>query len=118
MTIYVVVDGEYSDYHICGIFSSRELANKYREDCKPREGGEIEEWKVDEHVGKIKRTLYRCEMPGARTWDFDQIDLPSLRVPEKNITIVGDKFWADSYVSSEHARKLGVEEEQRRLRER
>ncbi|MBR2248771.1 MAG: hypothetical protein IJ880_17455 [Bacilli bacterium] len=46
MTVYVVTDGEYSDYHIVGIFSDREKA----EICvaiKTEDGG-VEEWDVDD----------------------------------------------------------------------
>lgn len=29
MTVYVVTEGDYSDYHICAVFSSREQAQRY-----------------------------------------------------------------------------------------
>ncbi len=45
--IYVVTDGDYSDYHICGLFSKKELAQKYIDaqgkDFPPR----IEPWTLD-----------------------------------------------------------------------
>lgn len=41
--VYIVVDGEYSDYHICQVFKTEELANKYIQEC----GGDIEEYELD-----------------------------------------------------------------------
>ena len=44
--IYLVTEGEYSDYHIEGVFSSRELAEEYISgDCKD---GSIEEYYLDD----------------------------------------------------------------------
>ena len=44
--IYLVTEGEYSGYHIEGVFSSRELAEKYISgDCKD---GSIEEYYLDD----------------------------------------------------------------------
>ena len=45
MNVYVVTTGDYSDYHIEAIFSTKELADEY-----VRRGGEeynVEEWELD-----------------------------------------------------------------------
>ena len=39
MTVFVVTEGEYSDYHICAIFATEEEAKAFG-------GGDIAEWKV------------------------------------------------------------------------
>lgn len=40
MMVYVVTDGDYSDYHIVGVFSTKEAAEASR-------GGDVEEWQLD-----------------------------------------------------------------------
>lgn len=51
MTLYVVTEGEYSDYHIVGIYSTKEQAEKVK---KYRSGlyeyPDIEEWELDANV--------------------------------------------------------------------
>jgi len=113
--VYVVTNGEYSDYQIEGVFSTRALAEAYESLRGP---SVIEEWPIDEKVGQVKRTMFRYEMPTDRAWDIDVLDSPTKRTPDNFITTVrGEMFWADSYVSAEHARDLAVKEQQRRLRE-
>lgn len=48
--IYVVTSGEYSDYHICAVFSAKEKAVDYVEQHGTRY--DIEEYNVDEEVVK------------------------------------------------------------------
>jgi len=50
VTVYVVLAGEYSDYSLEGVFSSREKAEKFAERWdpgKPYSVVRIEEWVVD-----------------------------------------------------------------------
>ena len=56
-TISAVTEGEYSDYSIRGIFSTRELAQAF---VDGRGGDDIQEWGVDEYAGWNKRTHFRC----------------------------------------------------------
>lgn len=49
-TIYVVTDGEYSDYHICGVFDNNDLANKF---CD-KFGGGIEEWDLNPYTVELQ----------------------------------------------------------------
>lgn len=44
-TVYVVTDGEYSDYHICGIYSTKELAECSKE---LHRADNIEQYKLDD----------------------------------------------------------------------
>ena len=49
MTLYVLTSGEYSDYHIEGIYSTREQAERYKR-LFPRDdyyAADIEEWETD-----------------------------------------------------------------------
>lgn len=112
--IYVVTSGEYSDYHIDAIVSTKELAKIY---CNGSES-DIEEWEMDGEVGKECRVVYRCQMPGGDCWTYSHFDLPTKRTPDEPISEYGSGFVADSYVSQEHARKLAIEEWQKRLREK
>lgn len=59
-TIYAVNSGEYSDYGINGLFSTRENAEKYME-AFPKSGyggyNDIEEWELDQYISEIDRGL-------------------------------------------------------------
>lgn len=52
MTIYVVTSGDYSDYHICGVFSTQEKAQQYIKvdagNTDFEENYRIEQYKLDE----------------------------------------------------------------------
>lgn len=50
-TLYVVTEGDYSAYHIVGIYSTRENAEIVRK----KFNGEIAEWKVDDGADEICR---------------------------------------------------------------
>jgi hypothetical protein len=52
-TIFVTTEGEYDDYKITGVFSSREKAENWLRVCCDAEEPNIEEWKLD-HYTKIK----------------------------------------------------------------
>jgi hypothetical protein len=43
-TIYIVTDGDYSDYHICGVYSTKKLAKKAQE---LHMASSIEEYEID-----------------------------------------------------------------------
>ncbi len=49
-TVYAVTDGEYSDYSVRGIFSTKEKAELYAKAFR----GDVNEWPVDPVVGMIK----------------------------------------------------------------
>jgi hypothetical protein len=44
-TIYIVTDGDYSDYSIYGVFSTEKNAERFRDHCCLT--GNIEEWELD-----------------------------------------------------------------------
>jgi len=125
VTIYIVTEGEYSDYHIEGTFSTEALAEGYIA-AKGEKAGRswdpgIEEWILDEDAGAEWRTQYRCALcpsDGGLLWE-DEND--ALARPGKR----SEDGWANehaivgtSYVSAEHAQKLAIEARQKWLRER
>ena len=71
MTIFVLTKGEYSDYRITGVFSSKELAEAAK--AKMTEGkdnyhagyNDLEEYELDE-LGKDNRWMYFVAMQGER----------------------------------------------------
>ncbi len=50
MSTFIVSEGEYSDYHIIGVFSTRENAEKY---IKTYNRGYIEEYQFDKKIENI-----------------------------------------------------------------
>jgi len=50
--IYVVTEGEYSDYHIVGLYSSEETAAAAAQKC---DGGRVEEYELDGNADLVAR---------------------------------------------------------------
>ncbi len=57
MKVFLVGEGEYEDWHIVAVFSDEPTANKYSDVI----GGEVEEFEVNEEVGKLKELINRIE---------------------------------------------------------
>lgn len=58
-TIYVVTSGEYSDYSICAVFSTKELAEEYVAFGTQHKqfgytGADIEEWELDQGSEQVR----------------------------------------------------------------
>lgn len=66
--VYVVTAGEYSDYRIKGIFSSREKAEEYINYSTNRELNGIDEWVLDEKKPNKREKIFKVES------SFDNID--------------------------------------------
>lgn len=108
-TIYVCTEGCYSDYHICGVFDNRELAEKFAEtfDCG------IEEWPVNpfrKELGEgYKPYLVLMDRDGqaevrqeADTYSLDRLGTPSFGA--------SDWMWLHCMAKSEeHAVKIANE---------
>lgn len=119
-TIYIVTEGEYSDYGIRGVFSTQAKAQAYVDG----NGGDIEEWGLDEFAGWIKRTHFRAKIrlsDGAilQEWNYQATADPHKRSEDVQQWKGRDdmQMCATSLVSAEHARKLAVEARQNWLRE-
>ena len=57
-TIYIVTQGSYSDYHICGVFSDKELAEKYKQtfsNAQLYDEMRIEEWELNPFEAEIRK---------------------------------------------------------------
>ena len=99
MTLYVVTEGEYSDYHIVGIYSTKELAEKVK---KYHNGlydyPDIEEWELDkdipvnlEDVREYYRVTYYSRQYGEGRWECSRFS----KIGKENIT---DCPWSISKV--------------------
>lgn len=66
--VYVVTAGEYSDYRIKGIFSSREKAEEYINYSTNRDLNGIDEWVLDEKKPNKREKIFKVES------SFDNID--------------------------------------------
>ena len=67
-TIYVITDGDYSDYHICAVFDDMDLAEKYQNTFG---GDDIENWELNpvEQLLRDGVAIWRVEM--TRDGDVD-----------------------------------------------
>jgi hypothetical protein len=75
-TLYVVTSGTYSDYHIEGVFSTRELAEKWIDEVRVKRGtsywynahNDIEEYELDKFVEETSAYVYTiCDHLGIDT---------------------------------------------------
>lgn len=59
-SIWVIEDGEYSDYRVVGVYSTKEHADRVRDLV----GGEVNEWALDPLIETLNAglTYYRVEM--------------------------------------------------------
>lgn len=67
--IFIVTEGEYSDYHIEAIFSTKEAAEEYRQtycsEYGEPGGGSVEEWEVDDPL------IYNGFPAGLAAWSVN-----------------------------------------------
>jgi hypothetical protein len=129
--IYIVTSGEYSDYGINCVFSSKKLAQKWidgKVSCdNSSEDFNIEEWKLDSEVLAENVEVWNC---GIMLQSGEIVEQP--RSSKEYIQpfrgeIVQAEFRASCYcgepaarvrsgISSEHCLKLAVEHRQKWLR--
>lgn len=75
-TIWVVEEGEYSDYHVVGAFSSEANANQIADLV----GGDVAEWKIDPNIAELNKGLriYSIQMQKDGTIDScEKVDMSS-----------------------------------------
>jgi hypothetical protein len=53
-TVWVIEDGEYSDYHVVGVFTSKENAERIRQLA----GGTVAEWDMDPAIEELNAGLW------------------------------------------------------------
>lgn len=129
--IYAVTDGEYSDYRVEGVFSSKKKAERFIEQYRKKEGQycepQIVEWELNGRGSDVAKTEYRALINLNNGSIESEWEYPAL-VP-KNKRAEPSQFYSNprhtdrksitvvSYVSKDHARKLAVEAYQKHLRE-
>jgi len=93
MKIYKLEDGEYSDYRVIGIFTTKENAKKVQKIV----GGEIVEDKTDPDIYQINKGLFRYRVAMLRDGTTKSIELNDLQrevgSPEKISIIRRSKYW-------------------------
>ena len=128
MTVYIVTAGEYSDYGISSVFSTKELAETYANEFNkihPYESPtSVEEWEVDQDVEIrcVKTWVCRLDL---KTGDcYTEHEGVGLARPGRKGYVVryglqgkDADVAATSYESAAHARKLAIEDRQAYLRE-
>lgn len=99
MKVYVVTYGEYSDYGIEAVFSTKEKAQEYiniactERDCWSSTNDCIEEYELDQTITAPEKVLYSKESGewrAARSWEEDDEDANENLVwvnfhPDKNV---------------------------------
>lgn len=129
--LYVVTTGSYSDYRVEGIFTTRELAQRFMEKAgTPPAGGiggctnlnDIEEYELDAGAQCEWKTVWIARI---------NLDTGDLRSESEYVRLIypgspnewmnctsGPVALGHSYKSPAHARKLAAEQRQKWLREK
>lgn len=133
-TIYVVTSGEYSDYSINAMFSTKELADQYiaksiaHADLNYNYGYNVEEWELDKYAAAKELSIWGM---GMLLDDGSIVEGPFVFTDlglefTSRINQIGDNVpcyqnrpivRVHSTVSAEHARKVAAEARQGWLRE-
>lgn len=129
--VYVLTVGEYSDYRILGVFSSLDMAEKFKTNNPNYEDATPEVWTIDGQSeyrqrpywdaiiyikdGRIDKNDY-----SELGFTYGELALPeaTTRSIEHVFVDVYDFVRASSYVSYDHAEALAIETRQKILRER
>lgn len=115
--VFVVTSGEYSDYGIDSIFSTKELAEKFIESFNQTyRNMSIEEWTLDPSENAIqtnkKAFWLRIDKDG-NTRDLEWCDSAyGFRGETPSLSWTGDKVWLNIYVfanDDKHAVKIANE---------
>lgn len=125
MKIYVVTSGEYSDYQIDALYSTRDRALAHI-GSEQNDRAKIEEWELDEEqdsvwmetwsVGLLEDGSTNPHIRFGSYWSFREQSWRG-RVNSWDCHD-GWRFNADSPISREHAHKLAVEARQEWLRKK
>lgn len=103
--VYVLTEGEYSDYHIVGIFSTREKADGVRDAILGAEPGHaaVEEVEIDVYDPERLRFRANVSMPAGQVYSVTVTAEPEHDFHAHNA------HWCDVIVSAksaEHAKKV------------
>lgn len=129
MKVYMVTSGEYSDYGVCGVFSSMEKAQEYM--GRPEQFNDVKELEVDSVPPRVWKQMWTVDLDykGDLTHYYDNRQESrwqefeedpgrgSSRAWGPSYDNRGPTFFATSYVSWDHALKLAIECRQKALRE-
>ena len=79
MKVHVVCSGEYSDYHVSEIFSTRKLANQYIDEMSKwyncsKKSYTIETYTIDNIVSNLKIIQVHMDKEGNTTWIYHTED--------------------------------------------
>ena len=109
-TVYVITDGEYSDYHIVAIFSNKDAAEALI--AKIGEGG-IEEWDLDEFTPDFlknhDRWFIRMKKDGTAIEAKKENNSYGITTREIGFDVNNDIYCSIWAKSKEHAIKIAGE---------
>jgi hypothetical protein len=116
--IFIVTSGEYSDYHIEGVFSTKKLAEEFA----AKGSGNVEEYDLDARTKDQVREVFCVEID-LHTGEINREDSVERLCGDRytEVNIYGypsrSRIIAGSVVSRDHAIKIAVEGRQKWLRE-
>ena len=116
--VYVLTAGEYSDYHVVGVFSTKEEAEKIG-GLLYRKSVEAEEYELDRMVGLERGPTFvaAIQLKDGKIKSGKHLK-SDLRHPSAcEVVPYNDSIDVISPISEAHARKVAIEERQKKLRE-
>jgi hypothetical protein len=123
MNVYIVTSGEYSDYKIEGVFSTKEKADAFAAKVTECTGGaDVNEWPLDAQGElTVRRTFHasiKLDDGEIKEWTSAELVSTNARSLKDRAGYFNNTATASSAVSAEHARKLVIEVRQKFLREK
>lgn len=117
MKVYVICDGSYSGYHVCGAASTKEKAEAA---IKSGVGSCYDEYDVDDFLEGVEiRDTWRCKISkDGVVGTAKKSDRVLVAIGKRSdVRAVGKHGWSVvSYVSAHHAKKVAIEKWQDWLR--
>jgi hypothetical protein len=89
-TVWVVEEGEYSDYRVVGVFSSEANAKQVAELV----GGEVAEWPVDPNIAELNQGLHIYFVQMRRDGTVDRCE--HQKIDAYGLTGIGVTMWRRS----------------------
>lgn len=105
MKIYAIMNGNYSDYHICALTTDKERAKQLQKIYTSHLGEPAIEEYEDGEIGKDIHILWQVRLDNMDAFPMSDPDTSEQKEPERII----DGFWNDKAhvyaVDKEHAKK-------------
>ena len=114
MKIYVITRGDYSAYHICGVATDKDKANKIAEMCSGWDEASVEEYDTEAFDPLLQgKKIYKVELCGENAFVYEcepeDFSITDFNVVKNYYKLKGAYFVYVLADDTEHAKKIGLD---------